>query len=108
MECILEAWDRIEPESEKGVSMSLAIDPSRVNAVLLADGWHNVDPIRDRLSDTTSSFILDAYEYVDGDRLIFNGEGAPTLSAMGFSFRQGDVRFFGPITSILAVKSVEG
>ena len=39
--------------------MSLAIDPSRVNAVLLADGWHNVDPIRDHLNDTTSSFTLD-------------------------------------------------
>jgi len=87
--------------------MSLAIDPSRVNAVLLADGWHNVDPIRDRLNDTTSSFVLDGYEYVDGDRVLFNGEGAPTLSGMGFSFRQGDVRFFGPITSILAVKTVE-
>jgi len=42
--------------------MSLAIDISRVNAILLADGWHNVDPIRDRLNDTTSSLILDAYE----------------------------------------------
>jgi len=87
--------------------MSLAIEISRVNAILLADGWHNVDPIRDRLNDTTSSFILDAYEYVDGDRVIFNDEGAPTRSAIGFSFRQGDVRLFGPITSILAVKSVE-
>ena len=79
--------------------MSLAIDPGRVNAVLLSDGWHNVDPIRDRLNDTINSFVLDGYEYVEGDRVLFSGEGGPTLSAMGFSFRQGDVRFFGPITS---------
>jgi hypothetical protein len=103
----LEREAESKSEAQKGSPMSLAIDPSRVNAVLLADGWHNVDPIRDRLNDTTSSFILDAYEYVDGDRLIFSGEGAPTLSAMGFSFRQGDVRFSGPITSVLAVKSVQ-
>ena len=87
--------------------MSLAIDPGRVNAVLLADGWHNVDPIRDRLNDTTSSFTLDGYEYVEDGRVLFSGEGAPTLSAMGFSFRQGEVRFFGPITSILAIKTIE-
>lgn len=88
--------------------MSLAIDPARVSAVLLADGWHNVDPIPGRLSDRTSSFTLDTYEFVEDNHVLFNGEKAPTLSAMGFTFRQGEVRFYGPITSILAVKSVEG
>jgi hypothetical protein len=35
--------------------MSLAIDPESVTAVLLADGWHNVN---------TSTFTIGTYEFV--------------------------------------------
>jgi hypothetical protein len=40
--------------------MSLAINVDRVEAVLLADGWHEVS-----LNDeSVSSFTLDAYDFI--------------------------------------------
>ena len=50
--------------------MSLAIDIDKVQAVLLADGWHNVAPLAD--DEERSSFDIAAYEYVDETTAVGN------------------------------------
>ena len=90
--------------------MSLAIDIDRVDAVLLADGWHEV---------VDFSFALDAYEYVwySGGRTRWDGsDREPVVFVMGdeahggytgYSFREPDGRIVaGPCAAILAVRSV--
>jgi hypothetical protein len=90
--------------------LSLAIDIDKVVAVLLTDGWHNVEG---------ASFVLDSYEYVwhdDDDPAhleLVHGGGNSDVCATGFRFleRVDDVveRFWtsGPLTAILAVREVE-
>lgn len=75
--------------------MSLAIEASKVERVLLADGWHRVEP---------GSFGLDSYEYVDGNETIHKG-GASGIAAVGFSFRDNASKAImaGPLTSVVAV-----
>jgi len=46
--------------------MSLAIKVENVIGVLLADGWHKCE----LLKNGRSSFDTDAYEYLEGDRLL--------------------------------------
>jgi hypothetical protein len=48
--------------------MSLALDVSRVEQVLLMDGWHRV---------ANASFELDGYEFIHAGRTIIAGQ--PTL-----------------------------
>ena len=48
--------------------MSLALDVSRVEQVLLMDGWHRV---------ATASFELDAYEFIHDGRTVLAGQ--PTI-----------------------------
>jgi hypothetical protein len=96
--------------------MSLAIDPGMVKAVLLADGWHEVDDL---------DFELDSYEFVephpDPNRngLVLHGGGNSGVCATGFRFQEvvydpgedGEVRYLckiaGPLTAILAVRTYE-
>jgi hypothetical protein len=76
--------------------MSLAIDPESVSAVLMADGWHEIE---------RGTFRLDAYEYLQ------DGLGSLDFGSAGFCFdteRGGMMagsRVAGPLTSILAVLS---
>jgi hypothetical protein len=75
--------------------MSLNIDVDKVEAVLLADGWHRV---------SKGTFGLDAYEYVDkGDTVLPSGrvEGVPSTGAM---WKDGDTIVACPVTAILAVR----
>lgn len=79
--------------------MSLALDIDRVNSVLLADGWHVVEP----LPKGVSSFVLDAYEYVwsgDPDESYQDREG----SKLGWRCHSGGEVLAGPMSSLLAVK----
>jgi len=65
--------------------MSLAIDIDRVTAVLLADGWHQVEE---------ESFVLDSYEYV-----------YRTEYDAGFLFKTtGGDYIAGPLSAIQAVR----
>jgi hypothetical protein len=87
--------------------MSLAIQASTVRAVLLADGWHEIEP---------GSFDIDAYEigesydaaYKGGLSAKFDcwhGGGQSGVCATGFEFvtadGSGTVR--GPLTAVLAL-----
>jgi hypothetical protein len=88
--------------------VSPSIDVDYVEAVLLADGWHHVNP---------RSFTLDAYQFVtateaqaeDGsfDVVYPSPSGTPPL---GFAFTEQDSltgelrRVGGPLTSILATR----
>lgn len=84
--------------------MSLLIDPERVSKVLLADGWHVVEP---------KSFGCDSYEYV---HMYWNGEekyvnhhlgGQSDVCATGYAFRvpgPGGRWVAGPLTAVLAVE----
>jgi hypothetical protein len=80
--------------------MSLAIDVDKVKAVLLADGWHQVAK-----TEGTSTFKIDAYEFVSGDggtRLsIGQGERA---SVAGATWIEPDGKISCPLTSVLAVR----
>lgn len=89
--------------------MSLSIDPKRVRAVLLADGWHAVQQ---------GTFDLDDYEYVQpgpsggsGAKLAAGGDNG--LPGIGFTFTEVDSangaarpvgRVSGPLTSVQAVR----
>jgi hypothetical protein len=80
--------------------MSLRIEVDQVAAVLLADGWHCVEP---------GSFALDAYEFVDGGEggMVLLGGGQERLvPATGFMFTETSTNagYFGPLTSVLAVR----
>jgi hypothetical protein len=99
---------------QKGHTMSLAIDVDNITHVLLADGWHEVDD---------ASFGTDSYEFVGdegtGDSPMLGGDqekhipaaghrGSTSrehIAAAGFSFTEGDHVLFGPLTSVLAVKT---
>jgi hypothetical protein len=79
--------------------MSLAIDVTKVVAVLLADGWHAT--LRD-------SFKIDGYEFVANAEIVMKtGQSAP-VCAMGFTFTEAGtdraIEISGPLTSVLAVK----
>lgn len=95
--------------------MSLAIDPGEVTAVLLVDGWHEVEP---------GSFYLDSYEFAEpGDNgHILHGGGDSGICAVGFACTTvlsplgGEIEIplsfastiSGPLTSILAVRTDRG
>jgi len=78
--------------------MSLAIDPDKVEAVLLADGWHEI-----------TYFSLDSYEFVEpgesGGSFVLHGGGQSGVCATGFVFREGSFAYYGPLTAILAVRT---
>lgn len=74
--------------------MSLSIDVASVTDVLLADGWHKIDD---------GSFNLDAYEFLEGDRVVLKG-GQSGICATGFSFVSQGTQYSGPLTSVLAVR----
>jgi len=93
--------------------MGLHIDVRDVTSVLLADGWHDVEP---------GTFTLDAYEFADttpdeyanatDDRPLLHGGGAAGVCATGFEFavrdgsekRRGGSLIAGPLTAVLAVQ----
>ena len=83
--------------------MSLAIDIDKVTAVLLTDGWHEVKD---------ASFSLDSYEYLwyqrrDDPMILLGGGDEPQIPARGFAFTTtDDDQLSGPLTSILAVKTI--
>ena len=79
--------------------MSHPIDIDRVEAVLLADGWHHILP---------QTFDLGVYEFV-------HAAGTKTKHSIlydggtGFGFSEKDSsgqihRFTGPVSSVLAVR----
>ncbi|MGD9701985.1 MAG: hypothetical protein AB7Q42_04435 [Acidimicrobiia bacterium] len=93
--------------------MSLAIDVDTVSAVLLADGWHDVHD---------ASFSLDSYEFVwsgksgvtvaqteksnpDRDPILVHGGGQSGICATGFAMNTGRGWMYGPLTSVLAVRT---
>jgi hypothetical protein len=60
--------------------ISLALDVSRVEQVLLMDGWHRV---------ATASFELDAYEFIHDGRTVLAGQ--PTIiPSMGGRWTEPD------------------
>ena len=75
--------------------MSLALDVSRVEQVLLTDGWHRV---------AHASFELDAYEFIHDARTVLAGH--PTLiPSVGGRWTEPDGSVVAcPVTAILAVK----
>jgi hypothetical protein len=81
--------------------MSLAINVDLVYAVLLADGWHEVE---------TGSFGLDSYEFGEVDQRnefqAIHGGGNSGVCATGFTFkdRSHTGRVSGPLTAIIAVR----
>ena len=77
--------------------MSLAIETDAIEAVLLADGWHNV---------SQNTFALDAYEYKDGSRTVLTGGTVAGVVSTGFFFNATDGQaYMGPLTSVLAVRT---
>ncbi len=78
--------------------MSLAIYIDKVVAVLLPDGeWHEIE---------LGSFDCDAYEFMEGNTLIFGGGQDKGVPATGATWRDsiGGTRCACPISSILAVR----
>ena len=94
--------------------MSLKIDEQKVTAVLLADGWHEV---------VESTFVIDAYEFVDASQVdnkglpatTFFGGQSPLICTAGFEFTSRRYKddnndpyeievIAGALTSVLAVK----
>ena len=80
--------------------MSLYIDVDKVDAVLLADGWH---PVHLR------TFDLDSYEYHRSDHVLLYGGRCAPVPSTGFRFEErldsgSVVTVYGPLTSILAVQ----
>jgi len=88
------SWEAHQTEA---VLVSGPIDIDRVEAVLLADGWHQVFP---------QTFDLGVYEFVQ-----ITGEKVSALyeGGTGFGFSEqvdsGQIRrFTGPVSAILAVR----
>ncbi len=84
--------------------MSLAIDAEKVVQVLLADGWHHVEP---------KTFSIDSYEILeypddptlrDEHRLVLHAGGQSGICASGFTFVESGWRVSGPLTAVLAVR----
>jgi hypothetical protein len=87
----LAALPELDTDSLK--RMSLAIREKEVVAVLLADGWHEVEP---------GSFYIDSYEYIHDD-------GSLSAGGIGVGFHAEDLErgeMAGPLTSVIAVKIV--
>lgn len=104
--------------------MSIAIDITRIEAVLLADGWHKV----------VGKFDIDSYEYLwsgmgdmsledleeknrtrdykveqHRDPMIVHGGGESGVCASGFVFETEDgTQMAGPLTAVLAVRFRRG
>jgi hypothetical protein len=76
--------------------VSLAIDTDSVEAVLLADGWHEVHG---------NSFDLDFFEFVYEER---TRGGISGVSSMGFEFFEAaggtGYKLAGPLSAIVAVR----
>ena len=73
--------------------MSLAIREQEVVGMLLADGWHDVEP---------GTFFIDSYEYIHED-------GSLSVGGIGAGFHAEDLKqgeMAGPLSSILAVRIV--
>jgi len=74
--------------------VSLALEMDDVVAVLLADGWHDVE---------NHSFELDAYEFKWeagwGEDHYVSG-----MCSTGFGFRENGLQIAGPLTAVLAVR----
>lgn len=80
--------------------MSLMIDVDRVRAVLLIDGWHEVEMVDER-----STFDLDAYEYHQDKRMLLKGGMEKLIPSTGATWKEpllGQV--YCPLTSVLAVR----
>ena len=79
--------------------MSLHVDREKVSAVLLPDGWHTV---------LDHSFDLDAYEYHDEDRPIFEGDQVTGIPSTGASWldKQSGAYIVCPLAAVLAVRLV--
>lgn len=83
--------------------MSLRIDAQKVVQVLLADGWHQIEP---------KSFSIDSYEFLefeddpapDSDGFLLHGGGQSGVCASGFTFIEGAFAVSGPLTAVLAVR----
>lgn len=78
--------------------MSLLIDPRRVNAVMVAGQWWDVQP---------ESFDLDSYEYgTDDDELdLLHGGGQSGVCATGYTFKDsGGNVYSGPLTEVQMVR----
>lgn len=86
--------------------MSLSIDPREVTAVLLADGWHDVEE---------GTFEIDAYElfirYWNGEEKIDQSHmgGQSDICASGFQFvedgwKSCGVVIGGPFSSVIALR----
>ena len=77
--------------------MSFDIELKQVSGVLLADGWHHIQP---------GTFRIEEFRFVSGD-----GEFTPTPASVGFTFHKIDqitreIQIYnGPISSLLAVHS---
>ena len=84
-----------ETKVTAGGVVSLNINVDKVQAVLLADGWHEV---------VGKSFDLDAYEFHDND-VVVHGGGQSGVCATGFRFKTKDGVLTGPLTAVLAVRS---
>ncbi len=84
--------------------MSLAIDVDKVDAVLIAGKWYTVELDAE---DEISTFDLDAYEFLDGERLA----GSMSQSPTGYTFRtiMNGASFWmhGPITAIQGIRTKE-
>ena len=73
--------------------VGLAIREQEVVALLLVDGWHEVEP---------GSFYIDAYEYIHDD-------GSVSAGGIGVGFHAEDAErgeMAGPLSSVLAVRIV--
>jgi hypothetical protein len=72
---------------------------TKISHVLLPDGWHTV---------AQHSFVTDAYEYVQGQRILHAGGGGRVCST-GFHFVEAGEAdgssLEGPLTAILAVRT---
>ena len=75
--------------------MSLALDVSRVEQVLLTDGWHRV---------AHASFELDAYEFIHDGRTVLVGQPTIVPSVGGRRTEADGSEVACPVTTILAVK----
>jgi len=75
--------------------MSLGLQLDEIRAVLLADRWHEVE---------AHSFLVDEYEFMDGNTAVARGDGQ-LITVAGFMFREpGGQIVAGPLSSIVAVQ----
>ena len=77
--------------------MSLAIDPHKVEAMLLPDGkWYAV---------SDQSFVLGVYEFVEEGKTATGGSQAPGVSPACASWKDAmGKQFVCPLTAILAYR----